>query len=33
MTEWDSVVFEAVVKLKVTQMWLTLCDPMNCTAH
>ena len=33
MTEWDSIVFEAVVKLKVTQMWLTLCDPMDYTAH
>ena len=33
MTDWDSIVFEAVVKVKVTQLYLTLCEPMNYTAH
>ena len=31
MTDWDSIVFEAVVKVKVTQLCLTLCDRMNYT--
>ena len=26
-------IFKCIVKMKVTQSCLTLCDPMDCTVH